>query len=55
MAYRFLPDETRKRVSEYFEHKHQRGKFFKDEDILAEMSKPLRDVSLFLLTKIKFI
>lgn len=43
MAYRFLPDETRKRVSEYFEHKHQRGKFFKDEDILAEMSKPLRD------------
>ncbi|XP_057290465.1 potassium/sodium hyperpolarization-activated cyclic nucleotide-gated channel 1-like [Hydractinia symbiolongicarpus] len=43
MVYRFLPDETRKRVSEYFEHKHQRGKFFKDEDILAEMSKPLRD------------
>ena len=55
MTYRALPDPVKERLSNYYEHRYQ-GKMFDEEQILCEISKPLKEVSdnehfLFLLFK----
>ena len=44
MTYRALPDHVKERLSNYYEHRYQ-GKMFDEEQILCEISKPLREVS----------
>lgn len=44
MAYRKLPRDLRKRITDYFEHRYQ-GKFFDEDNILNELSERLREVS----------
>lgn len=43
MAYRKLPRDLRKRITDYFEHRYQ-GKFFDEDNILNELSERLREV-----------
>ena len=45
MAYRKLPRDLRKRITDYFEHRYQ-GKFFDEDNILNELSERLREVSV---------
>ena len=44
MTYRTLPEHVKERLSNYYEHKYQ-GKMFDEEQILGEISKPLKEVS----------
>lgn len=45
MCYRDLPITTREKISDYYEHKYSQKKLFNEEEILSEVSPPLRDVS----------
>ena len=44
MTYRSLPDHVKERLSNYYEHRYQ-GKMFNEEQILGEISRPLKEVS----------
>ncbi|XP_067832114.1 potassium/sodium hyperpolarization-activated cyclic nucleotide-gated channel 4-like [Heptranchias perlo] len=44
MSFHKLPAEMRQRIHEYYEHRYQ-GKMFDEENILGELSEPLREVS----------
>jgi len=43
MSYRQLPESVKKRVANYYEHKYHQGRFFEEQNILAEISHPLRN------------
>lgn len=45
MRYRDLPNKTRERITDYYEHKYSQKRLFNEYEILNEISKPLRDVS----------
>ena len=47
MTYRGLPDNVKERLSNYYEHRYQ-GKMFDEEQILCEISKPLKEVKVHL-------
>ncbi|XP_069806874.1 potassium/sodium hyperpolarization-activated cyclic nucleotide-gated channel 3 [Dendropsophus ebraccatus] len=42
MSFHKLPPDTRQRIHEYYEHRYQ-GKMFDEENILGELSEPLRE------------
>ncbi|XP_043936147.1 potassium/sodium hyperpolarization-activated cyclic nucleotide-gated channel 3 [Protopterus annectens] len=42
MSFHKLPGDTRQRIHEYYEHRYQ-GKMFDEENILGELSEPLRE------------
>ncbi|XP_073178780.1 potassium/sodium hyperpolarization-activated cyclic nucleotide-gated channel 3 isoform X2 [Lepidochelys kempii] len=42
MAFHKLPGDTRQRIHEYYEHRYQ-GKMFDEENILGELSEPLKE------------
>ncbi|XP_036298691.1 potassium/sodium hyperpolarization-activated cyclic nucleotide-gated channel 3 [Pipistrellus kuhlii] len=42
MSFHKLPADTRQRIHEYYEHRYQ-GKMFDEENILGELSEPLRE------------
>ena len=46
MQYRNVPTDTKKRISNYFEHKYNQGRFFDETEIMSVIGKPLRSVSL---------
>lgn len=43
MSFHKLPGDTRQRIHEYYEHRYQ-GKMFDEENILGELSEPLKEV-----------
>jgi len=43
MRYRDLPNKTRERITDYYEHKYSQKRLFNEYEILNEISKPLRD------------
>jgi len=43
MSYRDLPVETRERITEYYEHKYSQKRLFNEDEILSEISRPIRD------------
>uniref|UniRef100_A0A8D0HJG2 Cyclic nucleotide-binding domain-containing protein n=1 Tax=Sphenodon punctatus TaxID=8508 RepID=A0A8D0HJG2_SPHPU len=45
MSFHKLPGDTRQRIHEYYEHRYQ-GKMFDEENILGELSDPLKEVSM---------
>ncbi|XP_061872145.1 potassium/sodium hyperpolarization-activated cyclic nucleotide-gated channel 3 isoform X2 [Colius striatus] len=42
MSFHKLPGDTRQRIHEYYEHRYQ-GKMFDEENILGELSEPLKE------------
>ncbi|KAM4664368.1 potassium/sodium hyperpolarization-activated cyclic nucleotide-gated channel 3 [Discoglossus pictus] len=42
MSFHKLPPDTRQRIHEYYEHRYQ-GKMFDEENILGELSEPLKE------------
>ncbi|XP_069506184.1 potassium/sodium hyperpolarization-activated cyclic nucleotide-gated channel 3 isoform X2 [Ambystoma mexicanum] len=42
MSFHKLPADTRQRIHEYYEHRYQ-GKMFDEENILGELSEPLKE------------
>ncbi|XP_007435249.1 potassium/sodium hyperpolarization-activated cyclic nucleotide-gated channel 3 [Python bivittatus] len=42
MSFHKLPGDTRQRIHEYYEHRYQ-GKMFDEENILEELSEPLKE------------
>lgn len=44
MSFHKLPPDTRQRIHEYYEHRYQ-GKMFDEENILGELSEPLKEAS----------
>ncbi|XP_029437480.1 potassium/sodium hyperpolarization-activated cyclic nucleotide-gated channel 3 [Rhinatrema bivittatum] len=42
MSFHKLPSDTRQRIHEYYEHRYQ-GKMFDEENILGELSEPLKE------------
>lgn len=51
MSFHKLTPDTRQRIHEYYEHRYQ-GKMFDEENILGELSEPLREVSAITTTPI---
>ena len=47
MSHRRLPVSLRDKITKYYEHRFQ-GKLFDEERILAEVSRPLRKVSIIM-------
>ena len=47
MQYRNVPIDTKKRISNYFEHKYHQGRFFDETEIMSVIGKPLRAVSFY--------
>lgn len=47
MSFHKLPAEMRQRIHDYYEHRFQ-GKMFDEENILEELSDPLKEVFLML-------
>lgn len=43
MCYRDLPLATRERITDYYEHKYTQKRLFNEQQILAEISPPLRN------------
>lgn len=50
MSFHKLPPDTRQRIHEYYEHRYQ-GKMFDEENILGELSEPLKEVRWSLRNK----
>lgn len=46
MCYRNLPIATRERITDYYEHKYTQKRLFNEDEILSEVSPPLRNVSI---------
>ena len=44
MSFHKLPADVRQRIHEYYEHRFQ-GKMFDEENILGELSEPLKEVT----------
>ena len=44
MQYRNVPTDTKKRISNYFEHKYHQGRYFDETEIMSVIGKPLRAV-----------
>lgn len=47
MSFHKLPADMRQRIHDYYEHRFQ-GKMFDEENILEELSDPLKEVFLIL-------
>lgn len=47
MSHRRLPVSLRDKITKYYEHRFQ-GKLFDEERLLAEVSRPLRKVSIII-------
>lgn len=45
MSFHKLPADVRQKIHEYYEHRFQ-GKMFDEENILGELSEPLKEVVL---------
>lgn len=43
MSFHKLPADVRQKIHEYYEHRFQ-GKMFDEENILGELSEPLKEV-----------
>lgn len=44
MSFHKLPADVRQKIHEYYEHRFQ-GKMFDEENILGELSEPLKEVT----------
>ena len=44
MSFHKLPADVRQKIHEYYEHRFQ-GKMFDEENILGELSEPLKEVN----------
>lgn len=43
MSFHKLPADVRQKIHEYYEHRYQ-GKMFDEDNILGELSEPLKEV-----------